>query len=226
MPSAVLIIASTRVHADVQEILRIQDTTAALAEQGWAVDLLVPRTSALLSAALTPAVRIFTVPEFPFCGDPPPRASLRRFITGSLMFLRGVALASHRDYAALHGFNDGAIVARAVAGASLRRIPHVAELHLPFAAPGLRRGIRTSMARAMERNAFRRAAAVVLPDEATMECFPARLPKARVALIPDPHTEITPDAFTVGEFAAAVAHVYDYILRPHHDRLFRSQQEQ
>ena len=63
MPSAVLIVASTRVHADVQEILRIQDTASALIEQGRAVDLLVPSTSALLSAALDPAVRVFTVPE-------------------------------------------------------------------------------------------------------------------------------------------------------------------
>ena len=213
MPSAVLIIASTRVHADVQEILRIQDTSASLIEQGRAVDLLVPRTSALLSAALAPAVRIFTVPEFPLCGDPPPRASLRRLITASLMFLRGVALSSRRDYVALHGMNDGAIVARTIAGASLRRIPYVAEFHLPFAAPGLRRGIRTAIARAMERNAFRRAAAVVLPNEATLACFPARLPKARVSIIPDPHAEITPNAFTLGEFTTALAHLYDYILR-------------
>ncbi len=213
MPSAVLIVASTRVHADVQEILRIQDTASALIEQGRAVDLLVPSTSALLSAALDPAVRVFTVPEFPLCGNPPPRASIRRLITATLMFLRGVALASRRDYDALHGMNDGAIVARAITGASLRRLPYVAEFHLPFAAPGLRRGIRTTIARAMERNAFRRAAAVVLPDEATLACFPARLSRARVSLIPDPHAEITPSAFTFGEFNTALVHLYDYILR-------------
>ena len=40
MPSAVLIVASTRVHADPQEILRIQDTVSALREQGRAVDVL------------------------------------------------------------------------------------------------------------------------------------------------------------------------------------------
>ena len=64
------------------------------------------------------------------------------------------------------------------------------------------------------RSAFRHAAAVVLPDEATLACFPPRLPKARVSLIPDPHSEITPNAFTLGEFTAALAHLYDYILRP------------
>ena len=42
MPSAVLIVASTRVHADAQEILRIQDTAAALLDAGAAVDVLVP----------------------------------------------------------------------------------------------------------------------------------------------------------------------------------------
>ena len=57
MPSAVLIVASTRVHADVQEILRIQDTASALIEQGRAVDLLVPST---LPYAYSP------FPSFPY----------------------------------------------------------------------------------------------------------------------------------------------------------------
>ena len=40
MPSAVLIVASTRVHVDAPEILRIQDTIAALLKEGCAVDVL------------------------------------------------------------------------------------------------------------------------------------------------------------------------------------------
>lgn len=216
MQPAVLLISSTRVHLDVQEILRLQDTAAAILEQGRAVDLLVPSVSPLLSAALAPAVKVFSVPGLPFCGDPPPRPSIRRFAVATLMFLRGFALAARRSYDALHGVNDGAIIARAVAAAAMRRRPFVAEFHLPFAAPMRHPGLRAAIGRAMERRAFRRAAAVVVPDEAILALFSARLPRARVSIIPDPHSEISPDAFTMGEFTNAVAHVYDYALR--HER--------
>jgi len=216
MPAAVLIVASTRAFADVQEILRIQDTVAALLSEGYAVDLLVPKTSPLLSAALAPDTRVFTVPEFPLCGDPPPRASVRRFITGILMTLRGVALLARNSYVLLHGVNDGSIVARMIDKFTITAHPCIAEFHTPFASPRLR-GLRTAIARALERRAFKRAAAVILPDADTLDCFSRKLSRARVSLIPDPHSEISPDAFTVGEFNSALAHVYDYVLRPRYE---------
>lgn len=214
MPTAVLIVASTRAHADTQEILRIQDTVNALLEQGDAVDVLVPRVSPLLSAALAPHVRVFRVLHVPGCDNPPPRPSVRRFLTGLLMFFRAYALASRRDYTILHGVNDGSIVARTLARISVRRTPYVAEFHTPLSTPGFLRGPRASVARALERDAFRHAGAVILPDEETHARFGGGLPRARVTLIPDPHAEISPDTFTFGEFSAAVAHVYAYVLRP------------
>ena len=60
----------------------------------------------------------------------------------------------------------------------------------------------------------RRASAIILPDAATLERFGGKLPKARVSLIPDPHAEIAPDAFTFGEFSLALEHIYYYVLRP------------
>lgn len=214
MPSAVLIVASTRVHADAQEILRIQDTAAALLDAGAAVDLLVPRISPLLSAVLPAAVRVFSVPRVPFCAAPPPRPSLRRLLTGALMFFRGVSLAAHRDYALLHGFNDGALVARALSRAAVRRQPYVAEIHIPFSSPGFFKGPRAAFARRCERAALRHAGAIILPDEEILARFGGKIPRARVCIIPDPHAEIAPEAFTYGEFASAVEHVYDYVLRP------------
>ena len=214
MPSAVLIVASTRVHADPQEILRIQDTVAALREQGRAVDVLVPRIAPLLTATLDPSARIFTIPRVPFMDDPPQRPSIRRFVTAVVMFFRGVALAAHRDYAALHGFNDGALVARAIDRGTVRRYPYVAEIHRPLSTPGFFKGPKAAFARHLERAALRHASAIILPDAATLGRFGGKLPKARVSLIPDPHAEIAPDAFTFGEFTLAVGHVYDYALRP------------
>ena len=214
MPAAVLIVASTRVHKDAQEILRIQDTVSALFSEGYAVDLLVPRLSPLLSAALDPAARIFTVPNFPLCGNPPPRASIRRFLTAILMALRGIALTARNDYTVLHGVNDGSIIARAIGNLTITAMPCIAEFHSPFAENRHRHGLRTAIARALENRTFRRAAAVVLPDSDVLDCFNRKLSRARVSLIPDPHAEISPDAFTVGEFNSAIAHVYEYVLRP------------
>lgn len=216
MPPSVLIVASTRAYADSQEILRIQDTAAALLESGSAVDVLVPRTSSLLSSVLNQAVRVFTVPRLvPFMDNPPRRPSIRRFLVGALMFFRGVALLSRRNYAALHGVNDGAIVARAISGfATIGRLPFIAEMHRPFSRPGFLKGPRAALARIIERRALQRAAAIILPDEQTLSLFGRHIPRARVTLIPDPHVELVPTAFTFGEFAAAIRHVYEYAFCP------------
>ena len=218
MPSAVLIVASTRVHADPQEILRIQDTVAALREQGRAVDVLVPRIAPLLSATLDPSVRVFTAPRIPFMDNPPQRPSVRRFITAAMMFFRGVALAARRDYAVLHGFNDGALVARAIDRGTVRRYPYIAEIHRPLSTPGFFKGPNAALARHMELAALRHASAIILPDASTLRRFGGKLPKARVSLIPDPHAEIAPDAFTFGEFSLALEHIYYYVLRPISER--------
>ena len=166
MPPSVLIVASTRAYADTREILRIQDTAAALLAEGRAVDLLTPRLSPLFRSVL--------------------------------MFLRGVALVSRRGYGILHGINDGASVARAISGfAKAGKMPFVVEIH-----------------RHVSRRTLRRAAAIILPDEQTFERLRRRIPKARVTVIPDPHAELVPDAFTFGEFAQALAHVYTYVQCP------------
>ena len=158
MPPSVLIVASTRAYADSQEILRIQDTAAALQEAGNAVDVLIPRMSPLLTSVLNPSVRVFTVPRLvPFMGNPPRRPSVRRFLVGALMLFRGVALLSRRSYTALHGVNDGALVARSISGcATMGRMPFIAEIHRPFARPGFPKGPRAAFARLCERRALRR----------------------------------------------------------------------
>ncbi len=215
MPPSVLIVASTRAYADSQEILRIQDTAAALLESGNAVDVLIPRTSPLLASVLNSTVRVFTVPRLvPFMGNPPRRPSIRRFLVGTLMLLRGVALCSRRSYVAIHGVNDGASVARGISMfATMGRTPFIAEIHRPFARPGFLKGPRAALARLCERRALRRAAAIVLPDEQTLAVFGRQIPRARVSLIPDPHVELVPSAFTFAEFASALQHVYAYALR-------------
>ena len=38
--------------------------------------------------------------------------------------------------------------------------------------------------------------------------------KAIVSIIPDPHADFAPESFTYGEFATAIRHVYEYVLRP------------
>lgn len=219
MLSSILIVSSTRVHLDAPEILRIQDTAAALLEQGCAVDLLVPRVSPLLTAALPAAVRVFTAPAVPFCANPPRRPSVRRLATALVMLLRCVSLLSRRDYSVLHGFNDGSLVVRAADRVTMRKYPYVCEIHSPLTSRGIFKRPCAIASRALERGALRHAAAIILPDAETLAAFKGRIPKARVTLIPDPSTDFAPvdGAFTYGEFSDAVRRVYDYVLRPRHE---------
>lgn len=208
-----LVISSTRAHADPRETLRIQDVVSFLTSRGWAVDLLTPRSTHLLDVTLPKSARVLTVPRVPFTTEPPRRPSVRRLLTGALMFLRGIALAARRGYTILHGVNDGAIIACAVSRGSVRRHPYVAEIHDPFCARGLYRGFRAFFAKRMERAALKRAGAIVFPDEDTFATFDGPIPKARVSFIPDPHVELDLDAFTGAEFASALEHIYAYVLR-------------
>ena len=214
MPSAVLIVSSTRVHVDAPEILRIQDTVATLLDQGRAVDVLVPRVSPLLTAALPVGARVFTAPRIPFCDDPPPRPSFRRLLSALILFFRCVSLVSRRTYDVLHGFNDGALVVRAADRVTVKTYPYVSEIHAPLTSPGFFKGPRAALCRILERGALKHSAAIILPDAQTLSRFGNKIPKARVSLIPDPHADFAPDSFTYGEFATAVQHVYDYVLRP------------
>ena len=212
MPAA-LLVASTRSHADARETLRIQDAAAVLMETGWKVDLLVPRRSALLTATLDKDVRVIPVPRLPLTEQPPRRPSLRRFLTGALMFLRGTALVSRSPYEIVHGFNDGAIIARAIDRATFRRFPYVADFTEPFGVRGLHRGLRAAVAVRLEHSAMRHAAAAIFADAETPVQLVRKPPAARVSLLPDPHAEIAPDAFTRAEFADALAKIYSYAMR-------------
>ena len=212
MPSA-LIVASTSSHVDSRETLRLQDLAGVMVDAGWKVDLLVPRASELLTLTLPADVRVATIPPIPLTADPPRRPSIRRMFTGMLMFLRGTALVSRNAYTIVHGVNDGAMIARAVDRVTLRRFAYVADCTAPFGIRGLFRGFRALVARNLEHAAMRHAAAVVFADEDTFQLLEKRPPAARVSVIPDPHAEISPDAFTRAEFADALAKVYMYATR-------------
>lgn len=220
MPSAVLIVSSTRVHVDASEILRIQDTAATLLEKGCAVDLLVSRVSPLLTAALPTGVRVFTIPDIPFCKNLPSRASLRRLVSALVMFFRCVSLVSRRDYTVLHGFNDGSLVVRATDRVTVRTYPYICEVHSPLNSTKFFKRPCSIFSSALERSALKHAAAIILPAKEIISSFKGRIPKARVSVIPDPHADFAPDeeSFTYGEFADAILHVYEYVLRPRHEK--------
>jgi hypothetical protein len=188
---AALVITSISRCTTAQETLRVQDTVAALRRIGWAVDVLTPCSNPILSATLDPAVRVFKVPRIPL---------FRR----TMMFLRGVALAARRDYMVLHGFDEGVGIARAIDRFSFKRSAYVAEVHHPETV-----GITT----------VARAAAVVVPDEATIAEFREPPPMARVSVLPDPHAELADNAFTAAEFASALDGIYTYVLRTHPEML-------
>lgn len=182
-----LIVTSVRHCTSAQETLRVQDTVAALRRNGWTVDVLTPVASPILAATLAHDVRVFTIPR---------RIPCRRLA----MFLRGVALASGRNYAILHGMDEGADVVRAIDRFTFKRFAYIAEIHHPENV-----GKRT----------VERASAVVVPDEATLSRFIEPPPMARVSILPDPHAELADNAFTAAEFSNAVDGIYTYVLRIH-----------
>ncbi len=213
MRAAVLIVTSTRAYADPQEILRLQDTVAALIDQGRAVDVLIPRHTPLLTAALNKNARVFTVPKIPFMNNPPRRPSFRRFLTGLLMFFYAVSLTARRNYGVLHGINDGSMIVRAIDRCTVKQYPYIAEIHTPYTKRGLIHGIRRIIASRLERAALRHASAIIVPEENVISVFGQHIPVARTVILPSPRTDFSPDGFTVGEFALSIEHLYAYVLR-------------
>lgn len=187
MKRSALIVTSVRHCTSAQETLRVQDTVAALRRNGWTVDVLTPVASPILAATLAHDVRVFTVPGFLPC---------RRLA----MFLRGVALASGRDYRILHGIDEGAAVVRAIDRATFKRFAYIAEVHHP---------------ESVGRQTVRHASAVIVPDAETLSRFSAPPPLARVSVLPDPHAELVDNAFTAAEYSSALDGIYTYVLRIH-----------
>ncbi len=213
MPAVVLVVSSTRAYADPQEILRLQDVVGALINQGNAVDVLIPRLTPLLTAALNKNARVYTVPRIPFMNNPPRRPSLRRFLTGLLMFFYGVSLSARRSYNVLHGMNDGAIIVRTIDRFTVTQYPYIAEIHHPITKRGLIHGLRRIIASRWERAALRHASAIVVPEERIINVFGKHIPVARTLILPSPRTEFTPDGFTIAEFGISIEHLYTYVLR-------------
>lgn len=187
MKRSALIVTSVRHCTSAQETLRVQDTVAALRRNGWSVDVLTPVASPILAATLAHDVRVFTVLGFQPC---------RRLA----MFLRGVALASRRDYLILHGIDEGAGIVRAIDRVTFKRFAYIAEVHHPESAG---------------RQTIANASAVIVPDEDTLARFAVPPPLARVSVLPDPHAELADNAFTAAEFSNALDGIYTYVLRIH-----------
>ena len=185
MMRAALVITSIRYCMTAQETLRVQDTVAALQRIGWSVDVLTPRANPILAAALDASVRVFTVPRVP----------LFRHI---LMFLKGFALATKRNYTVLHGLDEGVGLARAIDRMTFKRAAYVAEVHHPDSVSPV---------------TIANASAIIVPDEGTLAAFREPPPLARVSILPDPHAELAENAFTASEYASALDGIYTYVLR-------------
>lgn len=211
--SAVLVISSSRVHTNTLEILRLQDISSALLEAGYSVDMLVPKKSNLLAVAISSDVRIFTPLGIPFSDLLPERPSVRRFLIRQMMFLRAYHLLANRDYSALHGFDDGALVARTLNMMTVKRYPYVSEIHKPFSSAKKKFSFLKMSAARKERSCIKHSAAVIFPNEDTMAVFEGKIPHARVSVIPEPEIDITPGSFTFGDYSLAMRRIYDYVLR-------------
>lgn len=195
------------------EILRLQDIVSALVNDGYNVDLLVPKKSALLTMAIRPEVNVYTAGKIPFTDEPPDRPSFRRWCLKAVMFLRAYHLLSKNDYAALHGVDDAASIVRSLDRMTVRKYPFIAEFIHPFSSGKYRFNIFAPFSRIKERAAIRHASAVIFSDNETKDVFTGKIPHARVSVLPDPHMELVPDKFTFKDFSTALSRIYYYILR-------------
>lgn len=213
---SVLLVSSARGLIDPRGTLRLQETVSALIQLGWDVDVLVPRVDPNVS--FDPKARLFTVPRVLFTSHLPPRPSFRRSLVSFLMFLHGAYLVCHHDYTLLHGVDDGAAMARAMATgfarwSAERRLPYIAEYIAPFSRRGAYPGFRFLSARVRERRAIGHAAAIILANGTDRTAFDRPLPLARVSVIPDPNGETAHAAFSFSDFSAAIAQIYAYAAR-------------
>jgi hypothetical protein len=211
--SAVLLISSSRVHINTLEVLRLQDISSALLSAGYAVDLLVPKKSNLLTVAISSDVRIFTALGVPFSDLLPERPSFRRFLIRQMLFLRAYHLLANREYDALHGFDDGSLVARALDRATVKQYPYISEIHVPLSSWKKKFSLLKWSASKKELSCVKHAAAVIFPHEKAMDAFQNKIPHARISIIPEPEVEITPGSFTFADYSLALRRIYDYILR-------------
>lgn len=211
--SAVLLISSSRVHINTLEVLRLQDISSALLSAGYAVDLLVPKKSDLLTVAIPSDVRIFTALGIPFSDLLPERPSFRRFLIRQMIFLRAYHLLANREYDALHGFDDGSLVARSLDRTTVKHYPYISEIHIPLSSWEKKFSFLKWSASKKEHSCVKHASAVIFPNEKAMDVFQNKIPHARISIIPEPEVEIAPGSFTFADYSLALRRIYDYILR-------------
>lgn len=207
---AALVISSTRVHVSANAALRMQDIVSSLLRKGYEVDVLVPRLSPLIVAALPREVRLLTIPSTWGGALPPERATWRRLLMTVLMTLRAVSLLSRTPYDFVCGLDDGVFAARAADRFTLRRFAYLADIQDPLSVRNRPSGIASAIAARLERKALRHAAAVTLAAEDTLAQFDKPPTHARFSVLPSPHAEMGDDAFTIAEFDALFAKVIRY----------------
>jgi len=209
MPAA-LVIASTRVHVSANAALRLQDVVSSLLRKGYEVDVLVPRLSPLIVAAMPRDVRLLSIPSSWVGKNPPERATGRRLVTSALMGLRAFSLLSRGVYEFVCGLDDGMFAARAANRVVFRRIPYLVDVLESFSRRDRPRGTIARFAAWLERRALRRAAAVTLASDGLYGVFDAPPAHARYSVLPSPHAELGDDAFTIAEFDASFSKVIGY----------------
>lgn len=132
MHKSVLIIADTRFGGDKHALLRVYDAARAMHEDGWEVEMIVPRMPITAREIFSKVAHFHVAPSVPFANSLPCGASVRRFFIAFFHFFCAIKLLHKNHYHLIHGIDDGAIVA-----AAARRFCHansafVAEMVAPF----------------------------------------------------------------------------------------------
>lgn len=193
---SVLIISTSKAHTDAQDALRLGDWATAFSHDGWKVDIIVPRKTALIQATLPipdpldseGLIRVFTAPPIPFTG--------RHFA----IWRAGRMIAANR-YSLVLGIGDGALIARAADRTTIFRFPYMVEI------------LRDTKITAKMIKAMKHASCVTVLDDSMRPSISRLAPKARLCTIGEPRYEETSDeGVAFATFRDAVRQTSDYAM--------------
>jgi len=162
---------------------RLSHTLAALASLGYDVDVLSLPTASPPDFAS--GIKAFPVRPPPFCKHLPDYPSMRRAIFNLRMLFKAILLASRNVYTLIHGVNDCGVVA-SLAG-RVTQTPFVFERDSNFCRDGRwsARRLWCRLYGLLERNALKRADAVIGSDTDTISILARFGRHSRACIIPD-----------------------------------------
>jgi glycosyltransferase involved in cell wall biosynthesis len=161
---------------------RLRHDLEALIALGYTVDLLAGPSG---SAPDIRGLNVLSVPQVPFGARMPDGPSLRRFALDTLMLFKAVFLASRTPYELIHGIDDGGVVAWLARRLTKNRCVFERQSDAVHGRVGGLRRLWQGIYRLLERQALKKADAVIGNDTTVIALLARLNRRSRACVIPD-----------------------------------------